>query len=87
MAQLVARFLHTEEVIGSSPVSPTTPLPLRWISWHDAMRDAVAASGGVRLCRVAVWDELGDTTFARVLDGRAEVDHDALAELVARREA
>ena len=23
MAQLVARFLHTEEVIGSSPVSPT----------------------------------------------------------------
>lgn len=24
MAQLVARFLHTEEVIGSSPVSPTT---------------------------------------------------------------
>ena len=24
LAQLVARFLHTEEVIGSSPVSPTT---------------------------------------------------------------
>gem|GEM_PF-2441246 len=23
LAQLVARFLHTEEVIGSSPVSPT----------------------------------------------------------------
>src|SRR4051794_21653357 len=28
LAQLVARFLHTEEVIGSSPVSPTrTPRP------------------------------------------------------------
>jgi NAD(P)-dependent dehydrogenase (short-subunit alcohol dehydrogenase family) len=25
LAQLVARFLHTEEVIGSSPVSPTMP--------------------------------------------------------------
>lgn len=24
LAQLVARFLHTEEAIGSSPVSPTT---------------------------------------------------------------
>ncbi len=27
LAQLVARFLHTEEVIGSSPVSPTTRSP------------------------------------------------------------
>ena len=27
MAQLVARFLHTEEVIGSSPVSPTVSNP------------------------------------------------------------
>jgi hypothetical protein len=52
---------------------------------YDAMRDALAASGAVRLCRVAVWDELGDTTVARVLDGRAGVDHEALAELVAQR--
>jgi hypothetical protein len=52
---------------------------------YDAMRDAVAAAGAVRLSRVAVWDVIGDTTLARVLDGRAEVDHDALADLVARR--
>lgn len=52
---------------------------------YDAMRDAVAAAGVVRLSRVAVWDAIGDTTLARVLDGRAEVDHDALADLVARR--
>jgi hypothetical protein len=52
---------------------------------YDAMRDALAAAGVVRLSRVAVWDELGDTTLARVLDGRAEADHEALAELVALR--
>ncbi|CAD5998677.1 protein of unknown function [Agreia sp. COWG] len=27
LAQLVARFVHTEEVIGSSPVSPTHEKP------------------------------------------------------------
>jgi hypothetical protein len=54
---------------------------------YDAMRDVLAASGAVRLARVAVWDELGDTTLARILDGRADVDHDALAELIARRTA
>ncbi|VXB25323.1 hypothetical protein PSCLAVI8L_130300 [Pseudoclavibacter sp. 8L] len=27
MAQLVARFLHTEEVVGSSPASPTRESP------------------------------------------------------------
>ncbi len=52
---------------------------------YDAMRDVLAAAGEVRLARVAVWDEIGGTTLARVLDGRAEVEHDALAELVARR--
>ena len=52
---------------------------------YDAMRDALAAAGEVRLARVAVWDPLGDTTLARVLDGRADADHDALAELIARR--
>ena len=29
LAQLVARFLHTEEVVGSSPASPTMKPPLR----------------------------------------------------------
>jgi hypothetical protein len=52
---------------------------------YDAMRDALAIAGVVRLARVAVWDVLGDTTLARVLDGRAEPDHDALAELIERR--
>jgi hypothetical protein len=52
---------------------------------YDAMRDALAAAGAVRLARVAVWDELGDTTLARVLDDRAEPDHEALAELLALR--
>jgi hypothetical protein len=52
---------------------------------YDAMRDALAATGGVRLSRVATWDDVGETTLARVLDGRAEADHDALAELIERR--
>ena len=52
---------------------------------YDAMRDALAAAGAVRLARVATWDALGDTTLARVLDGRAEADHDALADLIDRR--
>jgi hypothetical protein len=52
---------------------------------YDAMRDAAAAAGEVRLARVAVWDEVGGVTLARVLDGRAEVDPDALAELVVAR--
>lgn len=52
---------------------------------YDAMRDALAAAGVVRLSRVAVWDEVGDTTLARVLDGRADADHDALAQLIDTR--
>jgi hypothetical protein len=52
---------------------------------YDAMRDAVAVSGAVRLARVAVWDELDGTTLGRALDGRAEVDPAALGALVARR--
>ena len=31
LAQLVARFLHTEEVIGSSPVSPTVKYKHSWV--------------------------------------------------------
>ena len=52
---------------------------------YDAMRDALAAEGLVRFARVAVWDELGGTTLARMLDDRVPPDHDALAELVALR--
>src|SRR5690606_33598206 len=35
LAQLVARFLHTEEVIGSSPVSPTTTKQAAAMRMHD----------------------------------------------------
>jgi hypothetical protein len=49
LAQLVARFLHTEEVVGSSPASPTnapTPLGAFFISPNcltHATREPVAA--------------------------------------------
>src|SRR5690554_3674855 len=33
LAQLVARFVHTEEVIGSSPVSPTAKPPDQGNIW------------------------------------------------------
>ena len=52
---------------------------------YDAMRDVLAESGAVTLSRVAVWDEVGDTTLARMLDGRAPDDHDAVAELIEKR--
>lgn len=52
---------------------------------YDAMRDAVAASGAIRLTRVAVWDDLGGATLGSVLDGRAPADLEALAELLEER--
>jgi hypothetical protein len=52
---------------------------------YDAMRDALAAAGEVRLARVAVWDDLEETTLARVLDGRVDVDPASLLELLDRR--
>ena len=44
LAQLVARFLHTEEVIGSSPVSPTVSINRTTLSAH--LRRSVVVSGG-----------------------------------------
>lgn len=52
---------------------------------YDAMRDALAAAGEVRLARVAVWDDIEGTTLARVLDGRVDVDPASLLELLDRR--
>lgn len=52
---------------------------------YDAMRDALAASGGVRLARVAVWDEVGQATLGHVLDGRAELDPFEVVELIESR--
>jgi len=52
---------------------------------YDAMRDALAASGAVRLSRVAVWDAVDDVTLGAVLDGRADVPLEAIAELVELR--
>jgi hypothetical protein len=46
LAQLVARFLHTEEVIGSSPVSPTRKAPVRRGFCH--VRNLFAFPDGTR---------------------------------------
>jgi hypothetical protein len=47
LAQLVARFLHTEEVIGSSPVSPT----------YDVMHaEGPAPAVGDELTALNAWD-------------------------------
>ncbi|MFG6477012.1 hypothetical protein ACFXP7_11570 [Microbacterium sp. P06] len=52
---------------------------------YDAMRDAVAASGGVRLARLSVHDDLGGVTLNDVLEDAAEFDDDALRDLLDRR--
>lgn len=54
---------------------------------YDGMRDALAAYGAIRLARLAVWDVQGGATLARVLDGRADPDHDELGALVESRTA
>jgi hypothetical protein len=38
---LVARFLHTEEVVGSSPASPTTENPKRTVYNRFPTEDAL----------------------------------------------
>ena len=52
---------------------------------YDAMRDAVAASGAVRLARLSVYDDVGGVTLNEVLEGDAEIDPDALRDLLDRR--
>jgi hypothetical protein len=54
---------------------------------YDAMRDALAAIGGVNLVRVAVWDKVGSRTLGEVLRGPAASDLEMLEELIAQRKS
>lgn len=52
---------------------------------YDAMRDAVAATGAVRLARLSVYDVLGGVTLNEVLEDDVDFDPDALRALLERR--
>lgn len=52
---------------------------------YDAMRDAAAATGAVRLARLAVHDDLGGVTLNEVLAEEADFDADRLLDLLERR--
>jgi hypothetical protein len=52
---------------------------------YDAMRDAVAAAGGVRLARLSVYDDLGGVTLNEVLEDGAGFDQDLLRALLDSR--
>lgn len=52
---------------------------------YDAIRDAAAAFGVIRLARLAVHDDVGGVTLGRALSQPALVDRDALVALVTAR--
>lgn len=52
---------------------------------YDAMRDAVAAAGLIRLARVSVYDTLEGVQLGDALQGHAPLDLTALAGLIAQR--
>ncbi|MFT4164673.1 MAG: hypothetical protein QM650_05480 [Microlunatus sp.] len=52
---------------------------------YDAMKDAAAASGVVRLARLSIYDRVAGVRLNDVLYGRAEVPMVALAEFVIQR--
>lgn len=52
---------------------------------YDAMKDAAAAVGAVRLARLATHDDLGGVTLGAALERRAPADLDRLIELLNRR--
>lgn len=52
---------------------------------YDAMKDAAAARGAVQLARVATVDLLAGARLGDVLEGRADVEPGAVAELVGQR--
>jgi hypothetical protein len=52
---------------------------------YDAMKDAAAAVGQVRLARISIYDTVEDVALNDVLYGRAHVSSDAIAELVNQR--
>ena len=54
---------------------------------YDAMKDAAAAAGLVRLARISVYDMVGSVSIGRVLYGRSTVSANAIAELIRARTA
>src|SRR5205085_3281716 len=48
---VVARFLDTEEVTGSNPVSPTREI--RLLTWHNTRSGAVCMPGSFDRCAIA----------------------------------
>ena len=71
LAQLVARFLHTEEVVGSSPASPTEKTPVHAGVFLCPRTAPPAASGSVPepgSSRVAAIAQAG-AILAAALDG------------------
>jgi hypothetical protein len=52
---------------------------------YDAMKDAAAAVGQVRLARISIYDTVEDVVLNDVLYGRAHVSANAIVELVNQR--
>ena len=52
---------------------------------YDAMKDAAAAAGQVRLARVSIYDQIDGHLLNDVLYGRVKVDAAAVEDLVVRR--
>lgn len=52
---------------------------------YDAMRDAAAAAGLVRLARLSIWGDCGGAPLGSVLKKRAPLDLDALLHLIEER--
>jgi hypothetical protein len=79
----------TERQFGpaGAPKDLTGPGAPRWKqrALYDSMKDELAASGGVRLARLSVHDTVGGATLDSVLNGRADMELDSIAELLQRR--
>lgn len=54
---------------------------------YDAMKDAMAATGEIRLARVSIYDRVAGHTLNDVLYGRAEVPAESIEALVTGRTA
>lgn len=55
-------------------------------AFYDAMKDIAARAGELRLARLSVWDNIGDTTLGEILTGRAPLlDPSALNQLILAR--
>jgi hypothetical protein len=79
----------TERQFGpaGAPKDLTGPGAPRWKqrALYDSMKDELAASGGVQLARLSVHDTVGGVTLDSVLNGRADMELDSIAELLQRR--